>query len=211
MADDEVGRLRFDEIECNRIYDLYVGKLYAILCGRFGCNGYLLQDCVRSGIHDAFQELCHRPEIFRPEKSSAADPLLAFLVGMASRRVIDCLRAESRRKSDAAEQLDGDDEASGFIELVEDLHPHLNDIIEAFIDQRISTGEFVARLLVHEIDPILERLERLNDDQKAIWFLRHNAKLKVREIAELLNRKEDAVESMLKTIRRILLNGRTTG
>lgn len=206
MADAETGQRRLSDSECNLIYDAYVRRLYAFLCKRFGCDGVHHQECIRSGIHEAFFELFSHADAFEVDRASGKDPLFNYLVGMATRRVIDCLRTESRRQQAAGPSLD-DGNADEWLGPAGPTDQHLNDLIEDFVEQRIGVAEFAARMLIHEVEPVLDGLDRLNDEQQAIWFLRHTARLTVREIADLLGRREDAVESSLRATRRILLNG----
>lgn len=204
---DCLGRHDLDAQQ--RIYERYHERVYRYVYVRLLRGGRPtthMDDCVENGIGDAFIEFFERPDRFDPSHNRAHDPLLAYLSGMAYRRIVDCLRTLKPgllRDGNADSYLEHFDLAAPPAE-----EGRLQDLIEDFLDRRIEAAtlwEWIT-IIVDDAE-IIERVSRLTDMRLfTVWLLKDLADFTLQNIAQFLGLTEDAVEKRLRRARDILRN-----
>jgi RNA polymerase sigma factor (sigma-70 family) len=211
---DHLRRLRRRDPTAQReVYEAYRQRLYAAL-RRFDPLGTVYHaDCIRDGIVDAFRELFEQPDGFDPTRAHASDPLLAYLIGIARRRAIDHLRRLDR---DAISHLDVSQLQADPEEAEHETGPPdpdddppggrtLDDAIADLLDGRLTAQDFARHVQLHiDLGAALARLDRLTERQRQVILLKYLADFTTREIMELLDLTEDAVEGILRQARKVL-------
>jgi RNA polymerase sigma factor (sigma-70 family) len=214
---DRLRRLRRRDPTAQReVYEAYRQRLYAAL-RRFDPLGTVYHaDCIQDGIVDAFRELFNFPERFDPDRAQAGDPLLAYLIGIARRRIIDCWRHVKRdaishpASADLRpEPEDADPDDPPGSPIGEATAPPaartLDDAIADLYEGSLTPAEFTAYVELHvDLPEVVDRLDRLTDVQRQVILLKHLAGFRTREIMQLLDLTEDTVEGILRRARDIL-------
>lgn len=213
---DLIGRLRERDLAArHEIYEGYHERVFFVLSRHFPNATAHHADCIQDGMIDAFLEFFDRPESFDPARSRARDPLLAYLIGVASRRTIDHLRrlnpdALNYLQDEVEEEDDPPDEA---LFRRPDRGPaperSLDEVIVDLEDGRMTIGEFTEYVMLQaESSVMIERLDQLNGRQREVLFLKYVAEFSTKDIMQFLNLTEDAVENVLRRARDVLRGGR---
>jgi RNA polymerase sigma factor (sigma-70 family) len=218
---DLMRRLRLrDEAARHEVYEAYRQRVFAALLRLYPFATVHHTDCIQDGLVDAFLDLFDRPENFDPARSRANDPLLAYLIGIARRRTIDHLRRlnpdalnhpDFARWPDKEQEVDINEHDPPDEPMVSGANPadsiarSLDDVIGDLAEGKIGTTEFVEHVLLHvDLDTVLAALDGLTTLQKEVLLLKYLAELTTKEIMQLLDLSEDAVENTLRRARDVL-------
>ncbi len=209
---DLIRRLRDrDPTAQHEVYEGYGQRVYFVLMRVFPYATVHHADCIRDGTVDAFLDLFQRPEGFDPARARARDPLLAYLIGIARRRTIDHLR---RLDPDALNHLqDVLDEADDPPDEPQLWTPaagppperSLDDVIIDLNEGKRTAKEFADYVLLRaDSAEVAEALDRLTARQREVLLLKYVAEFTTKEIMQLLDLSEDAVENSLRRARDVL-------
>lgn len=209
---DLIHRLRErDPTAQHEVYEAYRQRVHFVLMRLFPSATVHHADCIRDGIVDAFLELFGQPDRFDPARARARDPLLAYLIGVARRRTIDHLRrldpdALNHLQDEPDEEDDPQDEPRLWTSNAEPLlERSLEDIIIDLDEGRLTVDEFTDYVLLQaDSAAVAEILNRLTARQREVLFLKYVAEYTIKEIMQVLNLSEDAVENVLRRARDVL-------